>query len=443
MSKIVQSGDISCHVAFALDDLGYFWGHGVNQLGCLANGTTRHSNQERDQDVDDGTIIAKREELANSETAVTADNGGPERPYNLASPVAGTGNRRYLAHIMNPMLDDTLANGGAITTTPENAQALLKVTDATAIGSWNGHAHYDTVAILGEDKRVYVAGYGAQGQGGDGLDTGTQSHWSTVSTAAGVPLENITKLYSGGEDYHSYFVAIDENFDVWVWGDAGGRRFANLTTNRNTDLVFATRLWDSAARNRRANYVITNNVGSGASSVEHGMVLMIASHQDSTGVEIDKEFYTHVGTTTGTALQQYTHTVFNTSAYSIQDLYFSNGNQYNFYYVLARNKSTNKLELWSSGRNDNGNLGYNDGTSNTHFSNQSVNMDTTAYRVNFSSDLLEKIVTIHCCRQYNTGLNTFAHLSDGRIFAVGYMRWSFNNDYGSHYHYKFAPIPMD
>lgn len=430
MSKIVQSGDISCHVVFALDDLGYFWGHGTNNVGCLANGTRTYS---QDEPADPIAIVAKREELANSETAVTIDNGGPERPYNLAS------NRRYLAHIMNPMLDDN----GAITTTPENAVSLLKVTDATAIGSYNGGDHYDTVAILGEDKRVYVAGYCGKGQGADGLSTGRQTHWSTVSTATGVPLENITKLYSGGEDHYTYFVAIDENFDVWVWGDAGGRRFANLTTNRNTDLVFATRLWDSTARNRRANYVITNNVGSGTSDANHGMVLIIASHQDSTGVEIDKEFYTHVGTTTGTPLQQYTHTVFNTSAYSIQDLYFSNGNQYNFYYVLARNKSTGKLELWSSGRNDNGNLGYQDGANNTHWSNQSVNMDTTAYRVNFSSDLLEKVVTIHCCRQYNTGLNTFVHLSDGRIFAVGYLRWSFDHAYSTQYSYKFSPIPMD
>lgn len=434
MSKIVQSGDISCHVSFALDDLGYFWGHGTNNVGCLANGTRTYSDDEPDSPI---AIVAKREELANSETAVTLDNGGPERPYNLAE------NRQYKAHIMNPMLDDTLANGGVITSTPENAQVLLKVTDATAAGSWNGGDHYDTVAILGEDKRVYVAGYGGKGQAADGLATARQTHWSTVSTATGVPLENITKLYSGGEDHHTYFVAIDENFDVWVWGDAGGRRFANLTTNRNTDLVFATRLWDSAARNRRANYVITNNVGSGGSDANHGMVLIIASHQDSTGVEIDKEFYTHVGNTTGTALQQYTHTVFNTSAYSIQDLYFSNGNQYNFYYVLARNKSSGKLELWSSGRNDNGNLGYQDGANRTHWSNQNVNMDTTAYRVNFSSDLLEKVVTIHCCRQYNTGLNTFVHLSDGRIFAVGYIRWAFGHDYGAHYSYKFTPIPMD
>ena len=433
MSKIVQSGDISCHVSFALDDLGYFWGHGTNQLGCLANGTILYSDNEIDSQFDNSSegvvpIIAKRESLTNDETAAAG------RPYNLAA------KRIYRSHVMNPMLKD---DGVTITTVTSEAHSLLKVTDATAIGSYNGSAHYDTVAILGEDKRVYVAGYGGKGQVGNGTQPGTQSSWSLVSTSAGVPLENITKLYSGGEDHYTYFVAIDENFDVWVWGDAGGKRFANLTTNRNTDLVFATKLWDSAVRNRRANYVITNNAGSGTDDLAHGMVLIIASHQDSGGAEIDKEFYTHVGTTTGTALQQYTHTGFNTSAYSIQDLYFSNGNQYNFYYVLARNKSTNKLELWSSGRNDNGNLGYQDGANNSHWSNQSVDMNTTAYRVNFSSDLLEKIVTIHCCRQHNTGLNTFVHLSDGRIFAVGYLRWSFDHAYSSQYSYKFTPIPMD
>jgi hypothetical protein len=113
--------------------------------------------------------------------------------------------------------------------------------------------------------------------------------------------------------------------------------------------------------------------------------------------------------------------------------------------VLARNTATNKLELWSSGFNADGQLGYQDGLSLTNFANVSTVGETVAYRVNFRSDLLEKVVTIHCCRQYNTKGNTFVHLSDGRIFAVGYLQWGFGTTYGTvaDYKYQFSPIEMD
>lgn len=423
MSKIVYSGDISCHVVFALDDLGYFWGHGTNQLGCLANGLTKHSDNETAAQVATDSIIGTRESLTNSETATAG------RPYNLAT------NRRYRSHVMNPMLDEN----DNITTTPSSAVKLLKVTDATAIGSYNGAAHYDTVAILGENGRVYVAGYGDAGQSGNGTGGGTNSHWSTVLTPDGQPLENITKLYSGGEDWQTYFVAIDENYDVWAWGDNRGGQFGGPSIGY---VKFATKIWDSSVKNRRANYIITNNAGSGGAPASSLATLIIASHQNSAGVEIDKEFY--YKNAAGTAIIQLSHTVFNTTAYSIQDMYFSNGNVNNFYYVLARNKSTNKLELWSSGYNGNGNLGYQNGANNANFVNKNVDGRTTAYRVKFSSDLLEKVVNIHCSRQYNTGANTHVHLSDGRIFVVGYTAWGWNvNNDGRHYIYDFTPIMMD
>jgi microcystin-dependent protein len=92
MSKIVYSGDISSHNAFALDDLGYFWGHGVNSLGVLANGSQTHSDNEDVLNATSLAIIERREELTNSETTTAG------RPYNLAA------NRTYRSHVMNPML---------------------------------------------------------------------------------------------------------------------------------------------------------------------------------------------------------------------------------------------------------------------------------------------------------------------------------------------------
>jgi hypothetical protein len=424
MSKIVHSGDIQSHVAYALDDLGYFWGHGVNDYGDLANGTATRSHAETAAGPE--TIIGTRESLTNAETAAAG------RPYNLAT------NRLYKSHVMNPMLDVN----DDITTTPASAVKLLKVTDAAAIGSYGG-GHWDTVAILGETLpgkaggRVYVAGYGGAGQGGAGAKTNVINnyHWSEVQTSAGVPLENITKLYAGGEDWRTYFVAIDSNHDVYAWGENHGGYFGGPARDY---IAYATKIWDSSNKNRRANYVITNNAGSG----DGDGTLIIASHQDSLGEEIDKEFY--INATDYSSMIRLSHTVFNTTSYSIQDLYWSNGNTNNFYYVLARNKSTNKLELWSSGYNGNGNLGYQNGANNRNFSNQNVDGRATAYRVKFSSDLLEKVVTIHCNRQYGTGANTHIHLSDGRIFAVGYMGWGWNSNLdGRAYTYDFTPIMMD
>lgn len=429
MSKIVATGDISNYASFALDTQGYFWGCGVNGgYGVLANGTITNSYDEPATFDSDNTIIGKRESLVNSETATAGV------PYNLATNASGDSTRQYLAHPMNPMLDAS----GNITTDPASAVSLLKVTDATHIGSYYPGIHLDTVAILSENGTVHVAGYCDNGQDGAGSHPATQAHWSTVQTSAGVPLENITKLYSGGEDYTTYFVAIDEDFNAWGWGSNIEGQFATGTT---ANVHYAKKIWDSSTRNRRANYVITNNAGGNAGTASVEAVLIIASHQDSAGVTINKEFY--AGFTA--AMYQLTHSVFNTSLYSIQDLYFSNGNANNFYYVLARNISTNKLELWSSGSNAHGQLGYQDKSSLTNFANVNTTWWSEAYRVNFRSDLLEKVVTIHCCRQYNTGGNTFVHLSDGRIFAVGYLQWGFGTTYGTvaDYKYQFSPIEMD
>jgi hypothetical protein len=113
-------------------------------------------------------------------------------------------------------------------------------------------------------------------------------------------------------------------------------------------------------------------------------------------------------------------------------------------YVLVRNKTTNKLELWSAGYNGHGGLGYQNPTNPSNYTNKSSNLNIESHRVNFNSDLLEKVVAIHPSRQYNTGENTHIHLSDGRIFSCGYLRWSFDKvGYNSKYSYKFTPIPMD
>lgn len=424
MSKIVQSGDISSHNSYALDQQGYFWGHGVGNSGPLANGTVRHSNQETAADVDPTSIIGKRESLANSETATAGV------PYNLAS------NRRYRAHIMNPMLD----SNSNITTTTSAGISLLKVTDATHIGSWNGNDHYDTVAILGENKRVYVAGYGGKGQAGDGSKTHDNTHWVNVHTTSNAPLENIVKIYSGGEDHYTYFLAIDENYDVWAWGDNGGKQLG-LGSNALSQISKATRIWDASAKGYRANYIITNNAGSGDAAAG----IFVVSHQTNNGTETDKRFWiANNSSPSSGVLTQLTHTVFNTTTCSIQELYYSNGNTNNMAYVLVRNKTTNKLELWSAGYNGHGGLGYQNPTNSADFTNKSSNFNIESHRVNFNSDLLEKVVAIHPSRQYNTGENTHIHLSDGRIFSCGYLRWSFDRiGHSSKYSYKFTPIPMD
>jgi hypothetical protein len=424
MSKIVQSGDISSHNSYALDQQGYFWGHGIGNSGPLANGTVRHSNQETAADVGPTSIIGKRESLANSETATAGV------PYNLAS------NRRYKAHIMNPMLD----SNSDITTFDSVATSLLKVTDATHIGSWNGNDHYDTVAILGENKRVYVAGYGGKGQAGDGSKTHDNKHWVNVHTTSNAPLENIVKIYSGGEDHYTYFLAIDENYDVWAWGDNGGKQLG-LGSSASSQISKATRIWDASAKGYRANYIITNNAGSGGGNAG----IFVVSHQTNNGTETDKRFWiANNSSPSSGVLTQLTHTVFNTTTYSIQELYYSNGNTNNMAYVLVRNKTTNKLELWSAGYNGHGGLGYQNPTNSADFTNKSSNFNIESHRVNFNSDLLEKVVAIHPSRQYNTGENTHIHLSDGRIFSCGYLRWSFDKiGHSSKYSYKFTPIPMD
>ena len=227
----------------------------------------------------------------------------------------------------------------------------------------------ESIAILGEDKRVYVAGYGRYGQCGDG-NTTNSAFWTTVSTSQGVPLENITKVYAGGQKTGTFFVALDENHDAWAWGYGPGGNFINgLFGIASNELLYATRIWDSSVRNRRANYVITQTSGNvpGISGQSVGQLdvdgtLIIASHENNAGGTIDKEFYRR--NDAGSAIVQINHTVFNTTAYSIQELYHSNGprligwsamrqqrSENNFYYVLARNKNTNMLELWSSGSN--------------------------------------------------------------------------------------------
>ena len=108
------------------------------------------------------------------------------------------------------------------------------------------------------------------------------------------------------------------------------------------------------------------------------------------------------------------------------------------------------LELWSSGSNFShsatpsssgyngvvsGALGSRSPTSTTSFDGDESDWRSVAYRVNFSSELLEKVVTIHCAVTRgsfwgNTTIQnflyetretaTYIYLSDGRIFATGH-----------------------
>jgi alpha-tubulin suppressor-like RCC1 family protein len=423
-SKIVASGDNDSNSSFALDEQGYLWGHGVNQYGCLANGTTVHSYDETLAQVGANTIIGKRESLANSETAAAGV------PYNLIA------NREHLPHIINPML----TSSGAVTTNVDDAASLLKATDATHFGSWDGANHPDTVAMIGTDKKVYVVGYGDYGQMGDNTHAKTNQNWRNVLKQDSTPLGFVTKLYSGGQDSRTYLYAIDENYDVWSWGDNRGK---NLGTGDATQRSRANRTWDASSRGYRANYIITNDAGSS----DGDAFGIIASHQTADGTETSKRFWvSNNGPQSNGNWTQLTHTVFNTESYAIQDLYWSNGETKNFYFVIARNISTNLLELWSAGDNSHGQLGYpNPALTSANSNYQLVDGNTVAYRVDFSSDLLEKVVMIHGDEQNSGGSpNTHIHLSDGRIFSCGTLRWSFDRiGHNSQKQHKLTPIPMD
>lgn len=430
-TKVIKAGDVSVHTSFALDEQGYLWGHGVNGgYGVLANGTTTQSGAETSTSADSTSIPGKREALANIETAAAGV------PYNLVA------NRQYLPHIMNPMLD----TNGDITTDVNNGVSLLKAIDAASVGSYSGHwkVHFDTVAMIGSNNRVYVAGYGDQGQCGDGSGTATNTHWVTVLKTDGTPLENIEKIYVTGEDAYTAFYAIDSSGDAWGWGNNGGGIFG---LGHATDVLFATKIWDSQAKGYKASYVLSNNAGgeTGAGSVDEYQSYIV-SNETSAGVQTDKRVWfsainhaLSLGNWT-----QLTHTVFDVNNFEIQDMYLSNGNNSSFVFILARNKTTSKLELYSAGTNSAGELGYHNPNNPADFTLTSINGGYAYHRVNFDPDLLEKVVTIHCSRQYNVSGNTHVHLSDGRIFAVGRIRWSFGKGgFYDEYFYKFTPIMMD
>jgi alpha-tubulin suppressor-like RCC1 family protein len=421
ITKVILCSDNANHESFAIDEQGYLWGHGVNDYGILANGTgtpgtnySGRSGQETLTQVNSTSIVGKREALANTETSTAGV------PYNLLA------NRVRLPHIMNPMLDSS----NAITTNVASAQSLLKITDAVVVGSYDGGSHPVTIAAIGEDKRVYVAGYGDLGQAGDGTGTLSNKHWVTVQKNAGVPLTGITKLYGGGQDSNTFYVAIDENHEVWAWGRGAGGQFGTGTA----DHLYAKKIFGTDI-NRRASYVITNNAGSGDTDA----FILIVCEQDGSGASIDKEIF-NVRTTgflTGS-----THPMFNTSLYSIQDIYYSNGETSNYAFVIARNKSTNKLEMYAWGDNTYGQLGVVNPTTtgNNSFAATSPTV-SNAHKVPLPSNLIEKVVNIRM--NHTTGRATYIHLSDGRIFVAGYVSWGLWDGYsGAGYVYYFTPIKM-
>ena len=337
-----------------------------------------------------------------------------------------------------------LTSAGAITTNPATAASLLKVTGVAVNGSL-GNAHWDTIAIIGSDKRVYVAGYGGLGQAGGGVTTEVNSHWVNVIKAGGAALENIEKIYSTGEDYATAFYALDSNGDVWAWGhNSGGIMNDGNGGSRSNDKNRATKVWDASSKGYKASYMLTNSAGS-ENSAEYQVYII--SNETSAGATTDKRvwFCNYYHPLSNGFWHQLTHTVFSVGAYSIQDMYLSQGNTNNFWYVLARNKSTNKLELFSAGANEAGQLGYQDPLSGTNFVNTAVDGGYNAYKIkHIHSDVLEKVIMIHCSRQYNSEGNTHLHLSDGRILAVGTIGWGFSkNGFAGARTYKFTPIAME
>ena len=100
---------------------------------------------------------------------------------------------------------------------------ILSGTTITQISTLSNH----TLAL---DKDGYVWAWGLNNYGQ--LGTGTVSNRNTparVLDSDGNPLKNIVRIAAGS----GYSVALDENMQVWIWGQGYGRTAIKLTNFNN------------------------------------------------------------------------------------------------------------------------------------------------------------------------------------------------------------------
>ena len=460
--KIITASDSREINVFALDEQGYLWGYGMNSNHVLNNkasastvGYGTASIYETDAVAGSGTIVEKRELLVNSETQAAGV------PYNLDA-----GNRVRLPHPTNPMLD---ANGD-ITTDVGDAVSLVKFTDAALQDSqiysssstyrntsyFNSGANtynYTSLVALGTDGKVYSTGYGTTGSLGQGLSGGgsppSSSTWGVVmvgtgsdggyagttyvrdlGTGSGGP---VTKIYSGGTNLHHFYHAILENGDVYAWGSSNNSNALGLSGSNVSRKyqVGATNVWNASEKGYKASYLLTSDchdvTGSNSSDILHAHTFLI-SEEDAQGNTLSDKKVWIAGNANGSSdgsFQELTHGCFNTSSYSIKDIYLCDNDEGLFYYVIARKKENNKLELWAAGGNS--------------FYVVQLSTGATSLKLpvlqRFNSDLLEKVVNIrgggirtndsygdvisYGAKNISAGTFAYMHLSDGRTFFRG------------------------
>jgi alpha-tubulin suppressor-like RCC1 family protein len=260
------------------------------------------------------------------------------------------------------------------------------VKDAVVMGSNTAGSFPTTICVLDNSSGVWCAGYGANGQCGQG-NTSNINLLNTVKTS-GVALTGILAIYGFGFDANTGFMALSTTGKLYVWGKNSTDTLLNGTS---TDLSSAI--------------MINSLIGGGKdvsnawlSSDENGPFIIQAT--DGLVYGTGRYFGLGTGLTSGTGWRQLTH--FNTTTKVLQYVYTVRGTddgstQSNF--AVSRNSTTGRYTLWATGGNTYGQLGI----GNTTYQNTWVNVGIHSDIVQMISNIVGTDDPRYACILLNNG----------------------------------------
>ena len=228
---------------FAIDTQNRAYAMGNNNFGqCAIAGTT----------ADISTFTACSLPASIKKIAIGTDRDVTTYGFlTLDGKVYTSGNNQY-GQIGNDTQTNTANAGPVLSLGPGNTfgNPTEEIVDLQMAGSWNGSSHPQTFIALGASGKVYMVGFGGNGQMGNGTSNNVNKKWVTVRDKTAERFDDdlqyltgITSIYAIGSDSGTTFYALREgqgqlrlnfatvipkNNMLYGWGYNGQQQLGNF-----------------------------------------------------------------------------------------------------------------------------------------------------------------------------------------------------------------------
>ena len=340
--------------------------------------------------------------------------------------------RKHVPQVMTPIANAAgeLVHGGDIAT-----QFHTTFTDALMYGS----SDYEGVLGLGANGKCYQCGYGGRGQHGSSATEHRHdnANWNIIRTSSAAHLQNITKIYTQGDDHDTTLYAIDTSGNLWGWGyNVEGQLGLGTTTNKS----YATKIWDASQRGVGVKEVHTNAMNA---DNETGVLLLTNETIPQLWYTGDNTYYgpglgTTPGSETSTSNEVYEWTRVtwgpgNTTNFKIIKIYYGGGRTQTDCFCITQSLVDNggygeNPQISKAGDYQLHAYGHNTKNATGIFGRRSSGTDDYGTYIKrfemltLPNEVVSQIDQINT--EYQEAENrTLMHLSNGRILFCGYAHY--------------------